>query len=65
MRAHSVNAAAEEAKWRAEDDMRTLMRAAEIRADRKRLAAAQKCAKDKLTEMAAVISATGVDAPKS
>jgi len=43
-----------EAKWRAEDDMRTLARAEEIKKDPKRLAAAKKCAKEKLAEMQAV-----------
>lgn len=36
--------------WRADDDMRTLMRASAIRADPKRLAAAKKAAKRKLEE---------------
>lgn len=44
----------DESKWRAEDDMRTLARAQEVMADPKRLAAAKKCAKEKLTEMQAV-----------
>jgi len=43
-----------EAEWRTEDDMRTLARAAEIRADPKRLKAAQDLAKKKLLELAAV-----------
>lgn len=40
--------------WQAEDDMRTLVRAMEIKRDPKRLAAAQACAKKKLEEVAAV-----------
>jgi hypothetical protein len=32
--------------WRAEDDMRTLARAEEIKADKKRFAAAKKCANE-------------------
>lgn len=43
-----------EAEWRAEDDMRTLARAAEIRNDPKRLKAAQELAKAKLLELAQV-----------
>ncbi len=42
--------------WRAEDDMRTLMRAEEIKKDPKRLARAQALAKDRLMELAAVAS---------
>ncbi len=44
----------DDSKWRAEDDMRTLARAQEIMADKKRLAAAKACAKEKLAEMQAV-----------
>lgn len=44
----------EEARWRAEDDMRTLARAEEVKADPKRLAAAKKMAKTKLAEMQAI-----------
>lgn len=47
-----------DADWRAEDDMRTLARALEIRRDPKRLAAAQACAKKKLEEIAAVAVTT-------
>lgn len=39
-----------EIDWRAEDDMRTLMRASAIRSDPKRVAAAKKAAKRKLEE---------------
>lgn len=42
--------------WQAEDDMRTLMRAEEVRRDPKRLAAAKACAKKKLEEVASVAS---------
>lgn len=44
----------EEERWQAESDMRTLIEAEKIKADPKRLAAAQKCAKDKMMEVAAV-----------
>jgi hypothetical protein len=37
--------------WQAEDDMRTLCRAEEIKADPKRLAKAQAKAKEKMAEM--------------
>ncbi len=40
--------------WQAESDLRTLLDACEIRKDKKRYAAAQAVAKDKLTEMAKV-----------
>ena len=43
--------------WQAEDDMRTLMRAEEIKRDAKRLAAAKACAKKKLEDLA-LVSAT-------
>ena len=45
---------AEDAKWRAEDDLRTLARAIEIKKDPKRLAAAQKLAKEKQSELAQI-----------
>lgn len=51
--------AADEAKWRAQSDMRTLTEAAAIRRDPKRLAAARKCAKEKLAEMQAETKAMG------
>lgn len=37
--------------YQAEDDVRTLARAEEIKADKKRFAAAQTCAKRKIEEM--------------
>lgn len=40
--------------WRAEDDMRTLARAEEIKADKKRFAAAQVSARRKIEEMEAI-----------
>lgn len=43
--------------YQAEDDMRTLMRAEEVKRDPKRLAAARECAKKKLQEVA-VVAAT-------
>jgi hypothetical protein len=48
-----ATAAYDDAKWRAQSDMRTLAEAAAIKADPKRLAAARKCAKEKLAEMQA------------
>lgn len=47
----------EQERWRAENDMRTLMQAEQIKADPKRLAAAQKMAKDELLKLASVTSA--------
>ena len=44
----------DEAKWRAEEDMRTLARAEEVRNDPKRLAAAKKMAREKLAELQAI-----------
>lgn len=41
----------DESTYRAEQDMRTLVDAETIRADRKRLAAATKCAREKAEEM--------------
>lgn len=38
-------------KWRAEDDMRTLMIAKEIQRDPKRMAAVRKLAQDKMAEL--------------
>lgn len=49
------------ADWQTEDDMRTLARAAEIRKDPKRLAAAQKLAQQKLLELAQVAGDTDAD----
>ncbi|HEY0955817.1 MAG TPA: hypothetical protein VGE36_13715 [Roseateles sp.] len=48
----------DEAKWRAENDMRTLAQAVEIRKDPKRLTAAKKCAEEKLAEMKAITGET-------
>ena len=42
---------AQEKKWQAEDDLRTLQRAAEIRKDKGRLAAARKCAKEQMAAL--------------
>lgn len=44
----------EEARWRAESDMRTLVEAEQIKKDPKRLKAATACANDKLKEVASV-----------
>lgn len=43
--------AADEAKWRARDDMHTLARAQEIRKDKKRFAAARKAAVEELDNL--------------
>lgn len=48
---------ADSKNWQAEDDVRTLQRAKEIRADPKRLKAARELAKTKLAELASI--ATG------
>jgi hypothetical protein len=45
-----------ERDWRAEEDMRTLARAEEIKRDPARLKAAQKKAREKLDELQAVAS---------
>lgn len=50
----AVASSPDEARWRAEDDMRTLARAEEVKADPKRLAAAKKMAKTKLAEMQSI-----------
>ena len=42
---------AEEKKWRAEDDLRTLTRAEEIKKDKSRMDAVRKLAKERLEEM--------------
>lgn len=46
----------QEDQWRAESDLRTLMDAEKIQKDSKRLAAAQKLAKDQLLALAGVAS---------
>lgn len=46
----------EDKKWRAESDVRTLMEAEKIKADPKRLKAAQDMAKEKMMEAASVAS---------
>lgn len=43
-----MKANAMEKSWRAEEDMRTLKRAEEIRKDVKRMSAAQECAKKEI-----------------
>lgn len=45
--------AKQEADWRAEDDLRTLLRAAEIKKDPKRLAAAKAKAKEQMQALQA------------
>ena len=54
---HKLSSPAVSDSWQAEDDMRTLARAEEIRRDPKRLAAAKTVAKQKLEEIA-VVAAT-------
>ncbi len=46
----------DDAKWRAEEDMRTLARAKEIEGDRIRLAAAKRIAEQKIREMQKVVN---------
>lgn len=46
----------DEAKYRAEEDMRTLTRAKEIEADRARLTAAKRVAEQKIKEMQSVVA---------
>ena len=53
MASKATIAAYDDAKWRAQSDMRILTEAAAIRRDPKRLKAAQKAAKEKLAEMQA------------
>lgn len=48
--------AMDDAKWRAEDDMRTLTRAKEIESDRARMAAAKRVAEQKIKEMQSVVA---------
>lgn len=50
---------ADEKRWRAESDMRTLAEAEEIRKDPKRLAAAKAMAKEKLGELQKVVDQQG------
>ncbi|MCA8075381.1 hypothetical protein [Burkholderia cepacia] len=52
---------AEEARWRAEDDARTLRRAAEVMCDKGRHAAAQKHIRGEITNMQKVL---GSGAPR-
>lgn len=44
----------DDSKWQADDDLRTLQRALEIKKDPKRLKRAQDLAKEKLAEMAKI-----------
>lgn len=46
----------DDAEWRAEEDARTLLRAEEIRADRKRLSAAKKWASKRADELSNITS---------
>lgn len=47
----------DDAKWRAEDDARTLMRAEEIKRDRVRMAKARAIAKKQIAELSKVAKA--------
>lgn len=55
----------DDAKYRAEDDMRTLTRAKEIEKDRARMAAAKKCADQKIKEMQSIVSKKPAPASKA
>lgn len=46
----------EDQRWRAESDLSTLMEAEKIKADPKRFAMAQQCAKEKMMAVAKVAS---------
>lgn len=48
---------AEDMKWRAEDDLRTLARAQEIQKDRERMKACKSCARDQMKTLAKVTGA--------
>lgn len=48
----------DDSEWRAEEDARTLLRAEEIRADRKRLAKAKSWAKKRADELSNITSIT-------
>jgi hypothetical protein len=48
----SVSDKDQQAKWRAEDDLRTLMAADEIKEDKKRMDAVRGLAKEKLVDLA-------------
>lgn len=54
MPASPVKMSKDEQKWRAEDDMRTLLRAEEIRADKARLSKASAIAKQQMAAVAKV-----------
>lgn len=51
-----VSAAAEEAEWRAESDLRTLIEAEKIEKDPKRMKAVRDLAKKKMMEVASIAS---------
>lgn len=57
-KSYAPPATAEMKRWQTQEDMHTLARAAEIRADPKRLKAAQDMAKEKLMELAQVAGTT-------
>lgn len=53
---HADAPMAQDNKWRAESDVRTLTEASAIRKDKARFARAQACAKEQLAAMQAVVS---------
>jgi hypothetical protein len=52
----AISARKQEDDWQAESDLDCLMRAEQVESDPKRLAAAQKLAKERLLKLAAVAS---------
>lgn len=48
----------DQAKWEAEEDLRTFQRYCEIKKDKKRLARVRELAKERLTEMASITAET-------
>jgi len=55
----SANAIGMDMDWQAEDDLRSIMRANEIKEDPKRLAAVKALAKEKLVDMAKISVISG------
>jgi hypothetical protein len=49
-----VKSLANEYKWQAEDDLRTLLNAEEIKEDKKRMKAVRECAKERLMDLAKI-----------
>lgn len=63
-KATTASAARERDEWEIRDDMRSLVRAEEIRRDPKRLAAAKKMAKEELTNLQNAVQDTKTVADK-